>query len=85
MFNKNIKLILAIGTLAYAVYQFTEGFIGNGVMLVLLAGIFTLCGLFAPSDVKVTTVFWTSLLTAVFGFTTEWLQKSEAATLGNSQ
>lgn len=40
MFNKNIKLILAIGILAYAVYLFSQGYIGNGIMLVLLAGIF---------------------------------------------
>ncbi len=40
MFNKNIKLILAVLTIAYAVYQFTQGYIGNGIMLILLAGIF---------------------------------------------
>jgi len=40
MFNKNIKLILAIGIIAYAIYQFTQGYIGNGIMLILLAGIF---------------------------------------------
>lgn len=40
MFNKNIKLVLALLVIAYAVYQFIEGFIGNGIMLILLAGIF---------------------------------------------
>lgn len=40
MFNKNIKLILALGILAFGVYQFIEGYIGNGIMFVLLAGIF---------------------------------------------
>jgi len=40
MFNKNIKLILAIGVLAYAVYEFTRGAIGNGIMFILLAGMF---------------------------------------------
>ena len=40
MFNKNIKLILALAIIAYAVYQFTEGFIGNGIMYILLASIF---------------------------------------------
>lgn len=39
MFNKNIKLILAGLLLAYAVFQFTEGFIGNGIMWILLAGL----------------------------------------------
>ncbi len=40
MFNKNIKLILAVGILAWSVYQFIEGNIGNGISLILLAGIF---------------------------------------------
>jgi len=40
MFNKNIKLILAIGTIAYAIYQIIQGYVGNGIMLLLLAGMF---------------------------------------------
>ena len=40
MFNKNIKLVIAILINAYAVYQFTEGFIGNGIFLILLSLIF---------------------------------------------
>jgi len=40
MFNKIIKLIIAVGIIAYAVYQFTEGYIGNGIALILLAGVF---------------------------------------------
>lgn len=40
MFNKYIKLIIAAGILAFAVYQFTEGYIGNGIMYILLALIF---------------------------------------------
>ena len=40
MFNKNIKLILAVAVLAYAIYLFSQGFIGNGIMLTLLAGMF---------------------------------------------
>lgn len=42
MFNKNIKLIVAAGLIAIAVYQFTEGNIGNGIFLILLAAIFVL-------------------------------------------
>ncbi|RZV60179.1 MAG: DUF2892 domain-containing protein, partial [Flavobacteriaceae bacterium] len=38
--NKNIKLILAIAILAFAIYQFVQGLIGNGIMLTLLSGIF---------------------------------------------
>ncbi len=40
MFNKNIKLIIAALIIAYAVYQFTEGYIGNGIMYILLSLIF---------------------------------------------
>ena len=40
MFNKNIKLVLAVGILALAIWQFIEGNIGNGIMLLLLAGMF---------------------------------------------
>lgn len=40
MFNKNIKLVLAVLIIAYAVYQFVEGYIGNGIFLILLSLIF---------------------------------------------
>jgi len=40
MYNKIIKLIIAAGIIAYAIYQFTEGYIGNGIMFILLALIF---------------------------------------------
>ncbi|MBL7473134.1 DUF2892 domain-containing protein [Robertkochia sediminum] len=40
MFNKNIKIILAVLISAFAVYQFVEGEIGNGIFLILLALIF---------------------------------------------
>ncbi|NIK92901.1 DUF2892 domain-containing protein [Mangrovimonas sp. CR14] len=40
MFNKIFKLVIAVLVLAYAVYQFIEGNIGNGIMFILLAGIF---------------------------------------------
>jgi tetratricopeptide (TPR) repeat protein len=40
MFNKNIKIILAALLLAFAVYQFVEGEIGNGIFLILLALVF---------------------------------------------
>jgi len=42
MFNKNIKLILAIAFIGTAVWQFTENEIGNGIMLILLAAMFVL-------------------------------------------
>jgi hypothetical protein len=42
MFNKNIKLILALLVFAFAIYQFTEDYIANGILLILLSGIFVL-------------------------------------------
>lgn len=40
MYNKNIKLVITALILAYAIYQFTEGYIGNGIMFILLSTIF---------------------------------------------
>jgi tetratricopeptide (TPR) repeat protein len=40
MFNKNIKLVIAALIIAYAIYQFTEGYIGNGIMYILLSTVF---------------------------------------------
>ncbi|MEX0289577.1 MAG: DUF2892 domain-containing protein [Flavobacteriaceae bacterium] len=40
MFNKNIKMILAGIVMGLAVYQFIEGYIGNGIALIFLALIF---------------------------------------------
>lgn len=40
MYNKNIKLVLAILSFGYAIYQFTDGEIGNGIMFLLLTSIF---------------------------------------------
>ncbi|MGB0357255.1 MAG: DUF2892 domain-containing protein [Flavobacteriaceae bacterium] len=40
MFPKFIKIVLAAFTLGYAVYQFMESNIGNGIALIFLAGIF---------------------------------------------
>lgn len=42
MFNKNIKLILAVLITIWAVYEFTQGDIGDGIALLLFAGIFVL-------------------------------------------
>lgn len=40
MFNKIFKLIIAGLILTYAIYQFVEGEIGNGIFLILLSLIF---------------------------------------------
>ena len=37
MINKNIKIILSSVSLGYAIYQFIEGFIGNGIFFTLLS------------------------------------------------
>ncbi len=40
MFNKNFKLIIAGLIIAFAVYQFIEGYVGNGIALILLSLVF---------------------------------------------
>ncbi len=40
MYNKNIKLVLAAAVLGVAVWQIIEGYIGNGIMFILLSLIF---------------------------------------------
>lgn len=42
MYNKIIKLIIAAAIVVWAVFQFVEGNILNGISLLLLAGIFVL-------------------------------------------
>lgn len=42
MFPKIIKLILAALSLGFAGYQFFDNYIGNGIFLILLAGMFIL-------------------------------------------
>ncbi|GLB49878.1 DUF2892 domain-containing protein [Neptunitalea lumnitzerae] len=40
MFNKNLKIVIAALIFAWAVYQFIEGNIGNGIALIFLAAFF---------------------------------------------
>jgi tetratricopeptide (TPR) repeat protein len=40
MFNKYIKLVLAFSIIGYGIYQFVEGYIGNGIMYILISSIF---------------------------------------------
>ncbi|MFD2541806.1 DUF2892 domain-containing protein [Lacinutrix gracilariae] len=42
MYNKNFKLIIAAIIVGVAVWQFIEGYIGNGIMFILLSLIFIL-------------------------------------------
>lgn len=40
MFHKNIKLVLVVLIFGTAVWQFTEGNIGNGIMYILISALF---------------------------------------------
>lgn len=40
MFNKNIKLIIALALIAFGIYQITDRSVGNGIMYILLSTIF---------------------------------------------
>ena len=40
MFNKNIKIFLAVGILSYSIYEFSQGWIGSPIMYMLFASIF---------------------------------------------
>ena len=42
MFPKVIKLILAVLTFCYGVYQFVDDYIGNGILMLLIASMFIL-------------------------------------------
>ncbi len=42
MFNKNIKLTVAVALLIIVIWLFTDGQIGNGIMLILIASVFVL-------------------------------------------
>ncbi len=42
MFNKNIKLVLSVLITIWAIYEFSQGNIGNGIFILLLASIFVL-------------------------------------------
>jgi tetratricopeptide (TPR) repeat protein len=42
MFPKVIKLIFAVLSLGYGIYQFIDDYIGNGILFILLSGMFIL-------------------------------------------
>ena len=42
MFPKVIKLILAIFSFSFGIYQFIDDYIGNGILMLLLSGMFVL-------------------------------------------
>lgn len=55
MINKNIKIIVAAGLLATAIWQFTENNIGNGIFLILLMLIIAL--IYFKNEMLIITLF----------------------------
>ena len=71
MYPKTIKLILAISTLIYSIYQFYENNIGNGIALIFLAIIFIF--LYYKNDIILIIFF--KLRKQDFDGTEKWLKK----------
>lgn len=71
MFNKNIKLVIAVLIVAFAVYQFTLNEIMNGIFLILLAAIFVL--LYFKNEM-ILLAFW-KLRKQDFPGAMKWLEK----------
>jgi len=71
MFNKNIKLVIAVLIVAFAVYQFTLNEIMNGIFLILLAGIFVF--LYFKNEM-ILLAFW-KLRKQDFPGAMKWLEK----------
>ena len=40
MFNKILKLIIAVALIAYGIWSIIDGYVGNGIMFILLSSIF---------------------------------------------
>ena len=71
MFNKYIKIFLAVGVLIYSIYEFNEGYIGAGIMWILLASIFIF--LFFKNEVILLAFF--QLRKQNFEGANKWLSK----------
>ena len=71
MFPKIIKLLFAIATLCYAVYQFYENYIGNGIFLSLLSAVFVL--LYFKNEIIF--LAFLRLRKQYFNCTEKWLSK----------
>ncbi len=84
MFNKNIKLIIAGLIIATAVWQFIEGGIGNGIMLIMLSLIFVF--LYFKNEIILLAFLW--LRKQDFDGAKKWLSKiknPEAALITKQQ
>ncbi|MAU54676.1 MAG: DUF2892 domain-containing protein [Flavobacteriales bacterium] len=71
MYPKTIKLILAISTLIYSIYQFYENNIGNGIALIFLAIIF----IFLYYKNEIILIIFFKLRKQDFDGTEKWLKK----------
>tara|TARA_B110000467_G_scaffold20690_1_gene18208 strand:+ start:2081 stop:2596 length:516 start_codon:yes stop_codon:yes gene_type:complete len=71
MYPKTIKLILAILTIIYSIYQFYENNIGNGIALILLAIIF----IFLYFKNEIILIIFLKLRKQDFQGTEHWLKK----------
>ena len=71
MYPKTIKLILAISTIIYSIYQFYENNIGNGIALILLAIIF----IFLYFKNEIILIIFLKLRKQDFQGTEHWLKK----------
>ena len=71
MYPKTIKLILAISTLIYSIYQFYENNIGNGIALIFLAIIF----IFLYFKNEIILIIFFKLRKQDFDGTEKWLKK----------
>jgi len=71
MYPKTIKLILAILTLIYSIYQFYENNIGNGIALIFLAIIF----IFLYYKNEIILIIFFKLRKQDFDGTEKWLKK----------
>ena len=73
MFNKNLKLVLAVLIVLIAVWQFSEGNIGNGIMYILLSSIF----IFLYFKNEIILLAFLRLRKEVFPGAKKWLDKIE--------
>ena len=81
MFPKFIKIVLAVLTSGYAVYQFIQPNIGNGIALIFLAGIF----IFLYFKNELILLSFLRLRKQDFDGTMRWLQRIKNPTLALTQ
>ncbi len=81
MFPKVIKIVLAVLTLGYSVYQFIQPNIGNGIALIFLAGVFV----FLYFKNELILLSFLRLRKQDFDGTMRWLQRIKNPTLALTQ